>query len=103
MEPFGGLLLPILRWPLQRRSTGAETFKVAKGSAKLRRATVKLYPGKTVAIRPKYKGVVSIRKVVVAQGSIGCVKLANGSKAFMLLAKKLGKTKVTLPTVSSGA
>lgn len=70
--------------------------KVAKGSAKLRRATVKLYPGKTVAIRPKYKGVVSIRKVVVAKGSIGCVKLANGSKAFMLLAKKLGKTKVTV-------
>ena len=28
MEPFGGLLLPILRWPLQRRSTGAETFKL---------------------------------------------------------------------------
>ena len=70
--------------------------KVAKGSAKLSRATAKLYPGKTVTIRPKYKGVVSIRKVAVKKGKVASVKLTSGSKAFMLLAKKLGSTKVTV-------
>ena len=75
-----------------RRTT---QVKVAKGSAKLSRATAKLYPGKTVTIRPKYKGVVSIRKVVVDKGSVASVKLTGGSKAFMLLAKTLGSTKVS--------
>lgn len=76
-----------------RRTT---QVKVAKGSAKLSRVTAKLYPGKTVTIRPKYKGVVSIRKVVVDKGSVASVKLTGGSKAFMLLAKTLGSTKVTI-------
>lgn len=70
--------------------------KVAKGSAKLPKATAKLYPSKTITIRPSYKGLVSIRKVVVAKGNVACVKLTDGSKAFMLLAKKLGTTKVTV-------
>ena len=70
--------------------------KVAKGSAKLSRAAAKLYPGKTVTIRPKYEGVVSIRKVAVAKGSVASVKLTSGSKAFVLLAKKRGSTKVTV-------
>ena len=76
-----------------RRTT---QVKVAKGSAKLPRATAKLYPGKTVTIRPKYKGVVSIRKVVVDKGSVASVKLTDASKAFMLLAKQLGSTRVTI-------
>lgn len=70
--------------------------KVAKGSAKLPRATTKLYPSKTVTIHPKYKGMVSIRKVAVDKGSIASVKLTNGAKTFMLLAQKLGRTKVTV-------
>lgn len=76
--------------------TKTTAVKVAKGSAKLPRAAMKLYPNKTVIIRPKYNGVVSIRKVVVDKGSVACVKLTSGSKSFVLLAKKLGKTKVTV-------
>lgn len=72
------------------------TVKVAKGSAKLPKATAKLYPGKTVTIRPQYNGVVSIRKVSVAKGKIASVKLVSGSKQFQIRAKALGKTKVTV-------
>lgn len=85
-----------IRVTFSNGTTKSTAVKVAKGSAKLPRATAKLYPGKTVTIRPSYKGVVSIRKVAVGKGSVASVKLANGSKAFTLLAKRLGSTKVTI-------
>lgn len=69
---------------------------VAKGNAKLPRATTKLYPGKTITIRPSYNGIVSIRKVSVDKGSVASVKLSDGAKRFRLKAKALGKTKVTV-------